>query len=134
MGDARDIYKRMTRKDPSDVESWVSLGEIAWKGGDIAGTLIAANRVMNYAPERPTGYLLAGLVWQKRNQHDRALTFFEKAYAAAPDDDMVVLLKGIAHQHVGNRRQAAVAFLEVYRRDPNNDRARQLLRQIGATN
>jgi len=134
IGDSRDIYKRMTRKDPSDVESWINLGEIAWRGGDIASTLVAANQVMNYAPQRPAGYLLAGLVWQKRNQHDRALTFFEKAYAAAPDNDMVVLLKGIAHQYVGDRQQAFLAFMEAMRRNPNNDRARQLLSHIGATN
>ena len=134
IGDSREIYKRMTRKDPSDVESWISLGEIAWRGGDIAGTLVAANQVMNYVPQRPVGYLLAGLVWQKRNQHDRALTFFEKAYAAAPDNDMVVLLKGIAHQYVGDRQQAFLAFMEAMRRNPNNDRARQLLSHIGATN
>ena len=134
LGDARDIYKRMTRKEPSDVEAWISLGEIAWQGGDLRGALIAANRVMHYAPERPTGYLLAGLVWQKRKQHKQALQFFEKAHAAAPDDDMVTLMKGIAHQHVGDRRQAAQAFLEAWRRDPNNDRAKQLLSQVGAVN
>ncbi|MCC7146608.1 MAG: tetratricopeptide repeat protein [Phycisphaeraceae bacterium] len=129
--DAKSIFMRQTRQDATDVEAWIGLGETSWASGDITATQYAAERLIRIAPNRHEGYLLAGMVSQKRQQWPAALSFFDKAVKVAPDQVMAILLRGLSYQQVGKKTQAVADFQHVLELDPHNTQARQLLSQAG---
>ena len=131
--EARHIYMRLTRDDPTDDESWLKLGEIAWKAGENSSALAAARRVVTYAPRRPEGYLLAGMVWQARDRLDRAQNLFARAAALEPrkDHTAALLLRGIALKKLGRAQAATSVFSEALRRRPNDSRTQYLLDTVG---
>lgn len=128
--DARAIYLKLARMEPADSGDWIKLAELAWKANDLGGTLHAANRVMNIAPQRHEGYLLAGMVWQKRNNLDNALTMFDRAAELAPDNAVPLIMRGIALQKAGRRTAAAEAYQEALQRKPGDTRAQRLLESV----
>ena len=128
--EARDILVDLTRRNPGEVADWIRLGELCWKMEDLGGALIAANRTVNLAPRRHEGYLLAGLVWQKRDRPHEALQMFDAAAAAAPHNATPVILRGIALQQSDRLAAAAEAYREALKRDPSDPRAAKLLAQL----
>jgi len=128
--EARDILANLTRRNPGEVADWIRLGETCWKMEDLGGALIAANRTVDLAPRRHEGYLLAGLVWQKRERPHEALQMFDAAADAAPTNATPVILRGIALQQSDRLAAAAEAYREALRRDPNDPRAAQLLSRL----
>ena len=130
--EARNVYLNLTRRNPGGVNDWIRLGEICWKIEDLGGALIAANRTISLAPKRHEGYLLAGLVWQKRERPHEALQMFDAAAEAAPDNPTPVILRGIALQKSDRLAAAAEAYREALRRSPQDPRALHLLSQLEA--
>ncbi|MEM1109405.1 MAG: tetratricopeptide repeat protein [Planctomycetota bacterium] len=124
---AREIYIGLTRHDPSNTGDWIRLGELCWKSEDLGGALIAANRAITLAPKRHEGYLLAGLVWQKRGKTENALQMFDEAGSLAPDDSTPLILRGISLQKNDRLAAAAEAYTEALRRNPADTRAKRLL-------
>lgn len=127
---AKNIYLKLSRHDSTDAEAWIKLGEIAWAQKDVPGTLLAANRVINSAPKRSEGYMLAGLVWQKRGNVDEALRSFDRAAELAPQSNEAVILRGITLQQAGRASAAAQAYAEALRRRPDDSRAKELLASV----
>jgi len=132
MDEARTTYLELTRIDRSDVESWIKLGELALAKGDYGPALSAANRVISLAAQQPEGYLLAGLVWQKRKEVDKALSHFDRAAQLAPNEVDAVILRGITLEQAGRFDAARAAYKEAVRRNPDDPRAGKLLAQINA--
>lgn len=128
--DAKKAFVRLTQTNAADVESWIDLGQLAWSQEDQAGALLAANRAMSLAPKRHEGYVLAGLVWQKRDRLDEALRLFDRAAELAPQSAEPVLLRGLALQRNGRKAEAAKAYAEALRREPSDSRAQQLLATV----
>ena len=131
---ARQAYLELTRGEHADASDWIRLGELAWSTGDVGGTMTAANKAITMEPNRHEGYLLAGMVWQKRNRLDDALASFDRAAELAPDIAVPLILRGIALQHADQSDAAAEAYLEAMRREPSDRRARQLLEALAAAN
>lgn len=130
--EARQIYIDLTRADPTHTADWLRLGEIAWKLQDNGGALIAANRAITLSPQREEGYLLAGMVWQKRGRVEDALEMFDRAAELAPTDATPLILRGISLQKTDRIAAAAEAYEEALRRDPSDNRAQRLLAQVTA--
>ena len=130
LSEAREIYIQLTRHDPSHGADWLRLGEVCWKLDDLGGALIAANRAISVAPRRPEGYLLAGMIWQKRGRVEDALKMFDRAAELSPDNATPLILRGLSLQKSDRHAAAAEAFSEAMRRDPNDPRAQQLLSQV----
>tara|TARA_Y100000588_G_C14222052_1_gene911464 strand:- start:759 stop:1976 length:1218 start_codon:yes stop_codon:yes gene_type:complete len=128
--DARSLCQRLIRKDRADHQAWLTLGEIAWSGGDTATALHAAKRVIELAPNNHDGYLLAGMVWHKRDQIHKAIEMFNAAATAAPTKSTAVILHGIALERSGNIKEAVTAYKEAIRRHPQDNRAKELLAKI----
>ena len=128
--DARSLYLLLTRQDPKDVDAWTHLGEIAWSNNDTASALVAANRVMSLSPDRYEGYLLAGMVWHRRGQLERALSMFDHAADRAPKDAMPMILRGITLEQAQRPEEAAEAYAEALRRQPQDEHAQSLLEQV----
>lgn len=129
---AKETYLHVRRMDPNHVQPWTKLGELAWADGDLAAALTAAERSIALAPQRHEGYLLAGLVHQRRQKSAAALEMFDLAAERASDNAEPVLLRGIMLQRAGRLDEAAKAYAEALRRDPNDDRASSLLAAVTA--
>ncbi len=127
---ARQIYIELTRHDPTNTADWIRLGELCWKTEDLGGALIAANRAITLAPQRHEGYLLSGLVWQKRERVENALQMFDRAAELAPQDSTPLILRGISLQKTDRKAAAAEAYAEALKRNPSDTRAQRLLAQV----
>ncbi|MGB0768287.1 MAG: tetratricopeptide repeat protein [Phycisphaeraceae bacterium] len=125
--EARDLYVQLTNMDRTSVHDWSKLGELAYRLNDEGTALQAANRLINLAPDDHRGYLLAGMVWNKRNRLDRALSMFDRAANLAPNDTTPLILRGIALQKNDRPAAAADAYKQALAIDPQNQRAKHLL-------
>lgn len=127
---ARGVYQQLTRDDPASIEDWFKFGELNYGLEDYASALQSANRLINLAPDDHRGYTLAGMVWQKRDRLDRALTMFDRAAEVAPDNTTPHLLRGMALQRDGRPAAAAEAYRQALDVDPQDERAQRLLAGI----
>lgn len=130
--DARNMYVKLTQNDSSNPMDWIKLAELCWHQGDLNATLDAANQVIDVAPQRPDGYLLAGMVWQKRHKLNKALHMFDQAAKVAPKNPEPLLLRGISLQQAGRQAAAKQAYQQAMRRDPTDSRAKRLLAGLEA--
>jgi len=130
LDDARNMYVTLTRNDQSDPMDWIKLGELCFRQGDLDATMEAAGQIIQITPHKPDGYLLAGMVWQKRHQLSKALHMFDQAARVDPNNAQPLLLRGISLQRAGRRTAAISAYREALRRDPGNSRAKELLEGI----
>lgn len=128
---AKALCMKLVRTDPNDVESWIKLAEIAWLSDDQPGALLISQRVRALAPNRHEGYLLAGLVLQKRGQNAEALEMLDRAAALAPAKSTEpLILRGIALEANGRFQEAEAAYAEAARRQPDDVYAQRLLARL----
>lgn len=130
MGEAREALQDLKQRNSADVETWIKLAELSWMQGDLAATLSSANRIMSMAPDRQEGYVLAGMVWQKRGRTEEALKLFDRAADLSPQATEPVILRGITLQREGKHEAAAAAYQEALRRQPGDARAKELLASV----
>jgi tetratricopeptide (TPR) repeat protein len=127
LDEAREAFVTLTQLNRQDVEAWIKLAEISLAQNDLAATLSAASRVIALASHRHEGYLIAGIVWQKRGEVDKALSNFDRAAQLAPTEVDAVILRGITLEQAGRKTAAAAAYAEAQRRRPTDPRAARLL-------
>ena len=128
--EAKTQYSTLTNLDRTSVHDWSKLGELSYRLGDEGTALQAANRLINLAPDDHRGYLLAGMVWNKRDRLDRALSMFDRAAELAPNDTTPLILRGIALQKNDRPAAAADAYKQALSIDPQNKRAQHLLTSV----
>lgn len=128
--EAKDQYTTLTNLDRTSVHDWSKLGELSYRLGDEGTALQSANRLINLAPDDHRGYLLAGMVWNKRDRLDRALSMFDRAADLAPNDTTPLILRGIALQKNDRPAAAADAYKQALSIDPENKRAQHLLTSV----
>ena len=131
--EARQCYIDITRLEPGSVNDWIKLGELSWRVDDTGGTLIAANRVMELAPSRHEGYLMAGMVWQKRSRLVDALRLYDRAAELSGPDPRPLLMRGLALQKAGKHAAARRAYQQALERRPGDKRATRLLDAMSTT-
>lgn len=128
--EAKERYNELTNLDRTSTHDWSKLGELSYRLGDEGTALQAANRLINLAPDDHRGYLLAGMVWNKRDRLDRALSMFDRAAELAPNDTTPLILRGIALQKNQRPTAAADAYKQALSLDPENKRAQHLLTSV----
>lgn len=128
--EARSTLTLIAGSGRAETDDYVRLGEVAWRLGDVGATLDAASRVIAMSPARHEGYLLSGLVWQKRGRLEQALRMFDRAAELAPTDATPLILRGLALQREGRAGEAAEAYGEALRREPEEPRAVRLLATV----
>lgn len=128
--ESKDQYKKLTNLSPTSTHDWSKLGELSYRLGDEGTALQSANRLINLAPDDHRGYLLAGMVWNKRDRLDRALSMFDRAAELAPNDTTPLILRGIALQKNDRPAAAADAYKQALSLDPENKRAQHLLTSV----
>jgi tetratricopeptide (TPR) repeat protein len=128
--DARQHYIDLVQRNRSDVESWIHLAEISLATDDYNAALTAASRAISLARNRHEGYLVAGIVWKKRGDTEKALVNFDRAARLAPKLADAVIMRGLTLEEAGRHEAAAQAYAEAQRRDPSDKRATSLLASV----
>lgn len=128
--EAKDTYNTLTNLDRTSIHDWSKLGELSYRLNDEGTALQSANRMINLAPDDHRGYLLAGMVWNRRDRLDRALSMFDRAAELAPNDTTPLILRGIALQKNERPAAAADAYQQALSIDPDNKRAQHLLTSV----
>ncbi len=131
-GDAKTLYVKITRDNPDNGDNWIRLGEVCWSMQDFSGASLAANRAMAVAPRRFEGFLLAGMVAQQRGQLDEALRALDRAADLAPEATSPLILRGLALEQAGRDTAAAQSYAQALQRQPDDEKARQLLARLEA--
>ena len=132
--EAQAVMLEVARSPKGEVSDWIKLGELSYQQNDLGGALQSASKVMRLAPERYEGYLLAGMVWQKRGNLNNALQMFDRAAQAAPTSTEPLILRGLSLQKAGRSTAAAQAYAEALKRQPEDQRAKQLLASVSESN
>jgi tetratricopeptide (TPR) repeat protein len=127
---AHSLLIELARGPQGEVSDWVKLGELSFQEDDLGGALQSASRVMKLAPNRHEGYLLAGMVWQRRGNLNNALKMFDRAAKAAPTSTEPLILRGLSLQKAGRHAAAAQAYKQALKRQPQDTRAIQLLASV----
>ncbi|MEM1097687.1 MAG: tetratricopeptide repeat protein [Planctomycetota bacterium] len=127
VADARQTYIEITNLERDRTTDWIKLGELSWRLEDLGGALIAANKVMDLSPNRHEGYLMAGMVWQKRGRLADALRLYDHAARLVPNDTTPLLMRGLALQKADKPAAAIRAYEQALERDPEDQRALRLL-------
>lgn len=128
--EARQAYIELTRLDARDADAWFKLASLSLVTNDTAAALSAAERVMALDGNRPEGYIIAAMVWQKRGRLDQAVRLFERAASLSPQSAEPMILRGIALERAGQRDAAASSYAEALRRSPSDERAKNLLERM----
>ena len=128
--EAESIYISLTRKNATDVEAWIKLGELAWRSGDLKAAYLAAQRAISVAPKQYEGYLLAGLILEKRGQLEQAAQSFGRAADVAEDESRPLILRGLVLEQMDKVDQAAKAYAGALRRSPQESKIRKLLANL----
>jgi tetratricopeptide (TPR) repeat protein len=124
---AEQTYLKLAQSEQGGARDWIRLAELAWQQDQLGATLDAANRVMDEAPQNPRGYMLAGLVLDKRGEIDKALTMFDRAAELAPENAKPLILRGLSLQNAGRRSAAVDAYQKALKRRPDDTRVKQLI-------
>lgn len=127
--EARAIYLRLGRRNPSDVDAWIGLARAAWTMDDVSSTLYASDRIIRLAPHRHEGFLLAGMSLQRKQQWSEAAGMYDRAVQLKPGDAELVLLRGVTRQQSGQRDLAMADYRMALKLAPDNHRAERLLAQ-----
>lgn len=127
---AQQTYLDLARSDAGEPGDWVRLGELTWQAGDVSGTLHAANRAMDQAPQNHRGYMLSGMALKEREKYEKALRMFEEAAGLAPERANPLLLRGMTLQQQGRRKEARSAYEAALERAPDDERAQKLLNTL----
>lgn len=127
---ARDALLAVARSPQGEAADWVKVGELSLKASDAGAALNAAQRAIAMAPQRHEGYLLAGMVLQKRGQLDESLRMFDRAAELSPADAAPLIMRGISLERAGRKTAAADAYREALRRNPGDARAQKLLGNV----
>lgn len=125
--EARRLLMQLTREEPTDVDAWVKLGEVAWLVGDQARLREAARQAYSLAPRRYESHLLVGIVLQDIERYDEAVKNFGRASELAPDEGLPHLLRGMALESLGRLDKAEEAYATAQRLSPDDARAKRLL-------
>ena len=127
---AYNLLQEVSRSPRADIADWVKLGELAYQQDNLGAALQAAGKVMKLAPNRYEGYLLAGMVWQKREHLNNALQMFDRAAQVAPGSTEPLILRGLSLQKAGRLSAAAKAYEDALKRQPQDARALKLLAAV----
>ncbi len=132
LADAQYQYQIVVRSSRVQSGDWVELGQIALRQDNTFDAMHAAGRAIDLDPVNPNGYLLSGMVWQKKQKLEEALSMFDRAAELSPEDAAPLILRGISLQQAGRSAAAAEAYRQALSIDPKDTRARQLLDSLSS--
>ncbi|MEM7227685.1 MAG: tetratricopeptide repeat protein [Planctomycetota bacterium] len=128
--DSRNLYLKLSRDMPTNVDVWSEMGALAWELGDYRRVALCSVRIMALAPDRYEGYMLRGINEQHHGHHQEALEYFQRATERADDSVLPHLLLGVALEEQGNQGDALVAYGNALRINPDSMEAQSLFSNL----
>jgi len=125
----REAEDRFTRS-PMDADAAEQLGFLKAKASDFAGATSAFRRAAELAPARPGPLNNLGNLAYLERDFDRAIGWWKKSLAAAPEqiDARLNLAKLLCER--GRLKECSGHLEEVLRREPSNAKARVLYKKM----
>jgi tetratricopeptide (TPR) repeat protein len=130
--DARNVYQRICKVDPANVDAWIELGTVAWEIGDYQRVAQCAVRAITLAPQRFEGYMLRGIKEQHHGNLEGAAGLFRQAAELAPRSPLPRLLLSLLHRERGEHAQALALCRSALQIEPGNVEAQALLGRLEA--
>lgn len=127
--EARQVLQELVdgSEGATDVEAWITYGQVSWMVGDAMRLRQAVARVEAIAPKRAEGYILRALSLRHAGQPARALEQVETALTLSPDQPMMLTLKALIQQDLGNHEQSVQTLQRALAADPDNQSIASLI-------
>lgn len=110
---ARELYERVVRMRPWDLEARIFLGEARWQTGDSDGALRELLRVIKRDPNELRARRLIALVHADRGNLGDLVTALEEIARRAPEDVATRMDLGAAYAALGRWDDARDAYVKV---------------------
>ena len=129
-GDAaglRPIVERMRRSHPDRDDTWYYTAVLSFLADRLDDALSAASRALALNPRHTLARNLAGSVYARQGQLERARQAFTAALDGNPAEASAYTNLGMLELEAGNPRAAVSYLAEALTLDPADDRARSQL-------
>jgi tetratricopeptide (TPR) repeat protein len=133
---SRDIaqLEEIVRKDPTNYQAWVQLGNDFFDIGEAQKSVDAYTRALSIKDGDPNVLTDMGVMYRQLKDFPKALAAFRKAAAASPTHPQSRLNMGVVLMHDLNDPQSAIAawedFLRVAPNDPNAESIRRSVEEL----
>ncbi|WP_428388139.1 tetratricopeptide repeat protein [Mucisphaera sp.] len=124
--EARRTYRQLARVPNPDIKDLLSLANTSYHLRDLDSAEAAAARAHEIQPNNPQALIALGLAAVHRNNHARALAWFEAATRARQAPAEAWALYGIQLDRLGRTTEARSAYEQAYILNPNDPQIRQL--------
>jgi tetratricopeptide (TPR) repeat protein len=132
----RSDYQTKIDQNPQDHEAIIALGCLDWSAGNQAMALLHFRQAVAVAPWWPNAHFNLGVALlysspsNPRGAIDELTTAFESGLKFAPQAHDILYHLGVAHAALNMTDQAIADLREAIRRDAQDNRAHELLRQL----
>ncbi|MGM0373613.1 MAG: tetratricopeptide repeat protein [Chloroflexota bacterium] len=125
---AEYAFEKAVRYRPDYPQAWAYWGEALQQvGKGDPDPLQALEKAYDLAPESPEVNIFLGIYWQRKDEHSRALPFFETAADIWPDNPEVYVEQGQSLAVLGDLSTALAMYEKAVQKDPENPAYRRLL-------
>ena len=120
-------YRETLRIEPTFWRAHLAIGSLMLQQGDLSGASLEVKQALELAPDEPEAHFLAGLCCGMFGDHPAAARHFEITWNADPGNCEALFNMALALYQSGRQSEARTALEEVLRRQPDHERARQVL-------
>lgn len=119
--DAKDIYKSLTKAEPSNEDLWLEYAEADEKLGNIESALTTVNTALNITTSKKRLKLLKASLLLTLERYESASTLVNDLLVQYPNNIGVTYLKGQLDLKQNDAASASERFSLLYQESPNNE-------------
>lgn len=125
---AEYAFEKAVRYRPDYPQAWAYWGEALQQvGKEDPDPLQALQKAYDLAPKSPEVNIFLGTYWQRKDEHSKALPFFETAAEIWPDNPEVYVEQGQSLAVMGDLSAALTMYEKAIQKDPENPTYHRLL-------
>jgi tetratricopeptide (TPR) repeat protein/ADP-heptose:LPS heptosyltransferase len=116
--EAEDLYRKILKKKPEDVDALHFLGIIAYQRGDLDSAIKYIRKELQVNPSNPDAYNNLGLAFLANKQLDEAITNFSRSLELNPRSPLAHYNLGLAFQEHGRPNEAISCYRKAVQFNP----------------
>jgi len=117
---AGELFNRVVRKNPRDIEAWMALAAIHGMSGAYADAETCSRRVLRINPQLPGAWLNLGSAQSNQGEYARAAESYRKVIALQPDTLIAYQSLGNTLRKLNSHMEAIRVFNQALALQPNN--------------
>jgi tetratricopeptide (TPR) repeat protein len=117
---ANQFLAQAVALQPEDIESRLNLAESLFNKGNLDGAQTYLDEVLKRKPDSLRALLLLVQIADKKGDKKRLKELYEKVYALAPDNEIVLYNLGILEYEAGNWPKS-ISYFETYLKNHSKD-------------